>query len=70
METTEALITAINSFKGGVLLVSHDQHLLMSCCKDMIVVEGGGVETLGSGAGGDKDASFKQYKKDVLAGRR
>mmetsp|Transcript_24497 Transcript_24497/g.51120 ORF Transcript_24497/g.51120 Transcript_24497/m.51120 type:complete len:256 (-) Transcript_24497:4-771(-) len=48
LETTEALIIAINSFKGGVLLVSHDQHLLTSCCKEMYVVQGGEVEKLSS----------------------
>ncbi|GMI35615.1 hypothetical protein TrCOL_g9454 [Triparma columacea] len=68
LETTEALIEAIKVFKGGVLLVSHDQHLLTSCCKEMYVVQGGEVEKL-SGGGMD-GAAFAKYKKDVIAGRR
>lgn len=66
-ETTEALIEAINSFEGGVLLVSHDQHLLTSCCKELYVVDKGNLELLN---GTDVKDAFKQYKKDVIAGRR
>jgi ATPase subunit of ABC transporter with duplicated ATPase domains len=68
LETTEALIDAIKFFKGGVMLVSHDQHFLTNCCKTLYVVGDGKVEML---AGGGMDGSeFKQYKKDVVAGRR
>ena len=31
LETVDALIMAINKFEGGILMVSHDQHLLQSC---------------------------------------
>jgi ATP-binding cassette subfamily F protein 3 len=34
LETIEALIMAINNYRGGVLVVSHDQHFLQSVCKD------------------------------------
>jgi ATPase subunit of ABC transporter with duplicated ATPase domains len=60
------LIEAIRTFEGGVLLVSHDQHLLTSVCKDLYVVEKGKVERL---AGANTDA-FNNYKKEVIAGRR
>ncbi|EEC45500.1 predicted protein, partial [Phaeodactylum tricornutum CCAP 1055/1] len=43
LETTAALIDAIKTFQGGVLLVSHDQHLLTSVCEDLLVVENGRV---------------------------
>lgn len=33
-ETVEALIMAINKFEGGIVMVSHDQHLLQSCIDD------------------------------------
>jgi ATP-binding cassette subfamily F protein 3 len=49
LETTEALIEAIRTFQGGVLLVSHDQHLLTSVYKDLYVVEKGKVERLEGG---------------------
>lgn len=68
METTEALIKALNEFKGGVVLVSHDQHLLTKVIKDLYVVENGVVERLRQGMT-DGDA-FNRYKKDVVQGRR
>ncbi|KAL3811979.1 hypothetical protein ACHAXA_009597, partial [Cyclostephanos tholiformis] len=68
LETTEALIEAIKEFQGGVLLVSHDQHLLTSVCKHIYVVEKGNVELLRHGmSNGD---AFEKYKKDVIQGRR
>jgi ATP-binding cassette subfamily F protein 3 len=68
LETTEALIEAIKTFQGGVLLVSHDQHLLTNVCDDLLVVENGHVEVLRDGSS-NKDA-FNAYKKAVIAGRR
>ena len=70
LETTEALIEAIQNFEGGVLLVSHDQHLLTSACKDLIVVEHGGVERLEGGVSNSNTDAFNAYKKAVIAGRR
>jgi len=66
-ETTEALIEALQQFKGGVLLVSHDQHLLTNVCKDLYVVENGTVERL---AGGMANEAFEAYKKAVVQGKR
>lgn len=68
LETTEALIKAIRDFDGGVLLVSHDQHLLTSVCDDLLVVENRRVRVLRSGKS-NKDA-FEAYKKAIVAGRR
>jgi len=68
LETTEALIEAIRDFRGGVLLVSHDQHLLTSVCKDLLVVENNRVKVL-QGGKSNKDA-FEAYKKAVVSGRR
>ena len=65
---TEALIEAIKEFQGGVLLVSHDQHLLTSVCKDLYVVEKGNVEVLRHG--NSNSEAFERYKKDVVSGRR
>lgn len=67
-ETSAALIEAINDFEGGVLLVSHDQHLLSSVCQDLLVVSGGKVERLRDG--NTCQEAFEQYKKDVLKGKR
>lgn len=68
LETTDALIEAIKTFKGGVLLVSHDQHLLTSVCKHLYVVENGNLELLQQGMS-NKEA-FEAYKKAVIQGRR
>jgi ATPase subunit of ABC transporter with duplicated ATPase domains len=67
-ETSAALIEAINDFEGGVLLVSHDQHLLSSVCQDLLVVSGGKVERIRDG--NTCQEAFEQYKKDVLKGKR
>jgi ATP-binding cassette subfamily F protein 3 len=67
LETTAALIEAIRTFEGGVLLVSHDQHLLTSVCEDLYVVEKGKVERL---EGGSNTEAFNSYKRAVIAGRR
>jgi ATP-binding cassette subfamily F protein 3 len=63
LETTDALIEGIRAYQGAVLLVSHDQHLLASVCKDLLVVEKGCVES------SSKDA-FNEYKKAIVLGRR
>jgi len=68
LETTEALIEAIRNFKGGVLLVSHDQHLLTSVCNNLYVVEKGNVELLRQGM--TNGEAFQAYKKAVIQGRR
>jgi ATP-binding cassette, subfamily F, member 3 len=72
METSQALIEAIRDFPGGVVLVSHDQHLLTSVCKNLYVVENGELVVLrGGGGGGDTNAdAFNDYKKAVIAGKR
>lgn len=38
LETTDALVDAIRSFNGGVLVVSHDQHLLSTACDELYAV--------------------------------
>lgn len=67
LETTDALIEALRTFQGGVLLVSHDQHLLTSVCKHLYVVENGKVELLKGTSNGE---AFQAYKKAVIQGRR
>jgi len=68
LETTEALIEAIRNFAGGVLLVSHDQHLITSVCRDLYVVQDGSLERLSQGM--VDGSAFQAYKKAVVQGRR
>ena len=61
IETVDALIDAVNAFKGGVIVVSHDQHFVQRTCSEMWVVDkarGSGLQRL--------DGSFEAYKKAVL----
>jgi ATP-binding cassette, subfamily F, member 3 len=67
LETTDALIEALRTFQGGVLLVCHDQHLLTSVCKHLYMVENGKVELL---KGTSNGKAFQAYKKAVIQGRR
>ena len=53
-----ALIEGIKGFQGGVLVVSHDQHLLSAVCQDLWLVEGGEVKKF--------RGTFKDYKNQVL----
>lgn len=54
METIEALGRALNSFRGGVILVSHDERFIRLVCRELWVCEGGGVTRVEGG--------FDQYR--------
>ena len=41
----QALIHALLDFDGGVLVISHDEHLVTSICEDLWVAEPGKVIT-------------------------
>ena len=34
LETIDVLIEAVKSFKGAVMIISHDQHFLQGCLKE------------------------------------
>lgn len=44
LETVDALIGAVKAFKGGVVVVSHDQHFLGSVCGEYWAVSDGHVK--------------------------
>lgn len=44
IDTVEALAQALKEFKGGVVLVSHDQNLLQRVCHQVWVCQGGTVK--------------------------
>ena len=62
IESIDALITAINTFEGGVVLISHDRRLLQNTNCALWLCKGGdkGVAPLGA------DFSFGQYEARVL----
>eukprot|EP00058_Branchiostoma_floridae_P025411 XP_002610901.1 hypothetical protein BRAFLDRAFT_126285 [Branchiostoma floridae] len=55
METIEALGKALKKFKGGVILVSHDERLIRIVCKELWVCGNGTVRSVEGG--------FDEYKK-------
>uniref|UniRef100_A0A8C4MCY6 ATP binding cassette subfamily F member 3 n=1 Tax=Equus asinus asinus TaxID=83772 RepID=A0A8C4MCY6_EQUAS len=54
METIEALGRALNNFRGGVILVSHDERFIRLVCRELWVCEKGGVTRVEGG--------FDQYR--------
>uniref|UniRef100_A0A668RYL9 ATP-binding cassette sub-family F member 3 n=1 Tax=Oreochromis aureus TaxID=47969 RepID=A0A668RYL9_OREAU len=64
METIEALAKALNKFKGGVILVSHDERLIRMVCKELWVCEGGKVGRIDGGFDEYRDILHEQFKKE------
>ena len=58
LESVVALADCIDSFEGGVVLVSHDQYFVSRVAKEVWLVENGKVH---------KAASFEAYREAQLA---
>ena len=43
MEAADALVEAIQDFKGGLMVVSHDQYFVSNTCTELWIVDGGKV---------------------------
>ena len=59
MESIDALIEAVESFRGGVVVVSHDQYFITKTCGELWVV--------GEGEATRFRGPFDEYKKFTLA---
>ena len=57
IECIDSLAEAIKTFKGGVVLVSHDFRLIDKVCKEIWVCEDKGVRKF--------DGSIRDYKKEL-----
>lgn len=55
----DALNLALNNFQGGVVLVSHDVHMLSQVCTSLWLCDHGTVEHF--------DGTVKDYKKKITA---
>ena len=66
MDSIEALSKALIQFKGGVLIVSHDQMFLDSCCNEIWVCNNKQLSKF-VGKEGDQHGIVHQYKKSLLA---
>ncbi|KAK5868139.1 hypothetical protein PBY51_009179 [Eleginops maclovinus] len=64
METIEALAKSLNKFRGGVILVSHDERLIRMVCKELWVCEHGKVGRIDGGFDEYRDILHEQFKKE------
>eukprot|EP01006_Ploeotia_vitrea_P062875 TRINITY_DN84557_c0_g1_i1.p1 TRINITY_DN84557_c0_g1~~TRINITY_DN84557_c0_g1_i1.p1 ORF type:complete len:728 (+),score=117.92 TRINITY_DN84557_c0_g1_i1:30-2186(+) len=58
IDTVDALIDAINCYKGGILLISHDEHLINSVVDEIWVC--------GDGELNKYEGTFREYKKGLV----
>ena len=61
IDSRSALIAAINSYPGAVILVSHDRHLIEACADRLLLVADGEAAPF--------DGDLDDYRKLVLAER-
>uniref|UniRef100_A0A8C9XW14 ATP binding cassette subfamily F member 3 n=1 Tax=Sander lucioperca TaxID=283035 RepID=A0A8C9XW14_SANLU len=64
MESIEALAKALNKFRGGVILVSHDERLIRLVCKELWVCEAGSVRRIDGGFDEYRDILHEQFRKE------
>eukprot|EP01135_Chromosphaera_perkinsii_P000927 Nk52_evm25s153 gene=Nk52_evmTU25s153 len=62
MDSIEALRDALVNFKGGVIVVSHDEHFTSTVCNELWLCQDGSVRRLEGG--------IKEYKKSVVAKKK
>jgi len=58
MDTIDSLIVALNNFEGGVLIVSHDAHLITAVCNEIWVCGDEQVQLF--------DGDFEDYREKLL----
>lgn len=61
METIDAMVKAIDEFQGGIVIVSHDQHLIGSVCKELYVLANKKVARY--------HGTIEDYRKMVVSGK-
>ncbi|CAM4607560.1 unnamed protein product [Lepidochelys olivacea] len=64
METIEALAKALNKFRGGVILVSHDECFIRLLCKELWVCENTTVTRIEGGFDEYRDILQEQFRKE------
>ena len=55
MEAVDALVEAVQDFKGGLMVVSHDAYFVQKTCSELWVIEEGQATRF--------RGSFDEYKK-------
>ncbi|XP_030312066.1 ATP-binding cassette sub-family F member 3 isoform X2 [Calypte anna] len=64
METIEALAKALNKFRGGVILVSHDERFIRLVCQELWVCENSTVTRIEGGFDQYRDILQEQFRKE------
>ncbi|NWZ66228.1 ABCF3 protein, partial [Acrocephalus arundinaceus] len=64
METIEALAKALNKFRGGIILVSHDERFIRLVCQELWVCENGTVTRIEGGFDQYRDILKEQFRKE------
>ncbi|XP_029442340.1 ATP-binding cassette sub-family F member 3 isoform X2 [Rhinatrema bivittatum] len=64
METIEALGKALNKFRGGVILVSHDERFIRLVCRELWVCESASVTRIEGGFDEYRDMLHEQFRKE------
>ncbi|XP_044146615.1 ATP-binding cassette sub-family F member 3 [Bufo gargarizans] len=64
METIESLGRALNKFRGGVILVSHDERFIRLVCQELWVCENGGVSRIEGGFDEYRNILEDQFRKE------
>ncbi|NXJ34897.1 ABCF3 protein, partial [Ciconia maguari] len=64
METIEALAKALNKFRGGVILVSHDERFIRLVCQELWVCENTTVTRIEGGFDQYRDILKEQFQKE------
>jgi ATPase subunit of ABC transporter with duplicated ATPase domains len=62
METIDALIRALNSYSGGLLVVSHDAHLISMVCNEIWVCENKKITPF--------NGDFKDYRNMLIKAQK
>jgi len=61
IDAVNALIVALNNYEGGLLVVSHDQHLISSVCDELWFIRDQKLQKFNS--------DFTDYKKKLTTGK-
>jgi len=61
LETIDALVSALGKFQGGVIFVSHDEHLISTCCTELRITANKKVRQF--------SGTIADYKQLVLNGK-
>lgn len=64
MESVEALISALKTYKGGVVIISHNIDFINSICHDIWVVENSSVKKYLTASG--KSGNIYDYRQHII----